>query len=153
MAALVLANATAGPCSSPDTTLSTSASKSSAGYTALISPHANASAAGSRSASRAIRNAPIRPIAAAISAEAPPSGIRPILVKASMKNALSEANTRSQARASETPTPAAAPRPLNTRDEGTRQRGDRPAPPVGCQDELVAGAGTRHVVGAHSRSG
>lgn len=51
----------------------------------------------------------IRPIAAAINADAPPSGIKPILVKASMKNALSEANTTSQARAMETPTPAAGP--------------------------------------------
>ena len=51
----------------------------------------------------------IRPTAAAINADAPPSGIKPILVKANMKNAFSEANTTSQASASEAPTPAAAP--------------------------------------------
>ena len=51
----------------------------------------------------------MRPIAAAIRADAPPSGISPIFVKASMKNAFSEANTTSQANANETPTPAAGP--------------------------------------------
>ena len=75
--------------------------------------------AGSRSASNAIRIAAIRPIAVAISAEAPPSGIRPILVNASMKNALSEANTRSQAKAMETPTPAAAPCTTATTGRGS----------------------------------
>ncbi len=83
--------------------MSTSASKSSAGYTALTRPHPYASAAEIRSASRAIRIARMRPTAAAISAEAPPSGISPILVNASMKNAFSEASTTSQASASETP--------------------------------------------------
>ena len=39
----------------------------------------------------------MRPIAAATSAEAPPSGISPILVNASMKNAFSEASTTSHA--------------------------------------------------------
>ena len=48
-------------------------------------------------------------VAAAINADAPPSGINPIFVNASMKNALSEANTTSQARARDTPTPAAGP--------------------------------------------
>ena len=51
----------------------------------------------------------VRPTAAAMSADAPPSGINPILVKASMKKALSEASTTSHASASDTPTPAAGP--------------------------------------------
>jgi len=51
----------------------------------------------------------MRPIAPATKADAPPSGINPIFVNASMKNAFSEANTRSHARARETPTPAAGP--------------------------------------------
>jgi hypothetical protein len=51
----------------------------------------------------------IRPTAAAINADAPPSGIKPILVKASMKNAFSEATTTSDANASEAPTPAHGP--------------------------------------------
>ena len=51
----------------------------------------------------------MRPTAAATNADAPPSGISPILVKASMKNAFSEASTTSHASASDAPTPAAGP--------------------------------------------
>jgi hypothetical protein len=51
----------------------------------------------------------MRPTAAATNADAPPSGISPTCVKASMKNAFSEANTTSHARARDTPTPAAGP--------------------------------------------
>ena len=109
MACLVLRSATAGPDSSTLITAATPASRSSCGCTALTSPYSRASAAVMRSASSAIRMARIRPIAAATSADAPPSGIRPILVKASRKNALSDATTTSQANANETPTPAAGP--------------------------------------------
>ena len=51
----------------------------------------------------------MRPTAAAINADAPPSGISPIFVNASMKNAFSEANTTSHANARDAPTPAAGP--------------------------------------------
>jgi hypothetical protein len=61
----------------------------------------------------------IRPIAAAINADAPPSGINPTCVKASMKNAFSEANTRSHAKARDTPTPAAGPCTTATTGRGS----------------------------------
>ena len=77
--------------------------------TALTRPAASASAAGNRSASSAIFIARVRPIDAATNADAPPSGISPILVNANRKYAFSEAITRSHARASDTPTPAAGP--------------------------------------------
>ncbi|CKR64870.1 Uncharacterised protein [Mycobacterium tuberculosis] len=48
-------------------------------------------------------------MAAATNADAPPSGINATLVLASMKNALSEANMKSHASASETATPTAGP--------------------------------------------
>ena len=56
-----------------------------------------------------MRIARTRPTAAAINADAPPSGIRPIFVNASMKNAFSEANTTSQPSANDAATPAAGP--------------------------------------------
>ena len=61
------------------------------------------------SASRAIRAALALPMAAGTSIEAPPSGMRPILVKASMNPADSLAIARSAATAIEQPTPAAMP--------------------------------------------
>lgn len=85
MAFLAWANASAGPASNREITLSTSASKSLSGYTALIRPQASASRAGSCSASSASRIARIRPVAAATNADAPPSGINATLVLASMK--------------------------------------------------------------------
>ncbi len=51
----------------------------------------------------------MRPIDAATKADAPPSGISPILVNANRKYAFSEARMMSAAIASETPTPAAGP--------------------------------------------
>ena len=68
-----------------------------------------ASGAGIRSANSAMRIARVRPTAAAINADAPPSGINPIFVNASMKKALSEAKTTSHASANDAPTPAAGP--------------------------------------------
>ena len=56
-----------------------------------------------------------RPTEAATVAVAPPSGISPILVKASVRAADSVATTRSQASAADMPTPAAIPlRPHTT---------------------------------------
>ena len=52
---------------------------------------------------------PVRPIAAATRADAPPSGINPILVNANRKYALSEASTMSAEIASDTPTPPPGP--------------------------------------------
>ncbi len=109
IACLVFRSDTAGPDISVPITLSTSASNSAAGYTAVTRPHSYAVEAGIRSAVSAIRMARMRPTAAAINADAPPSGINPILVNASMKNAFSEANTTSDANASDAPTPAHGP--------------------------------------------
>jgi len=60
-----------------------------------------ASAAGIRPANSAMRIARVRPTAAAINADAPPSGINPIFVNASMKKAFSAANTTSHASAND----------------------------------------------------
>ena len=99
MACLVRAYPTIGPVRRLAITSSTSFSKVSASNTCETRPRASASSAVSRSASRAIRMALARPIEAATSAVAPPSGMRPILVKASMKNAFELARTRSADRA------------------------------------------------------
>ena len=109
MACLVLRRAIAGPLASWLITASAAASNPSAECTDDTSPYSNASVAGRRSASRAIFIARVRPIDAATRADAPPSGISPILVNASRKNAFSEAMTMSHAKANETPTPAAGP--------------------------------------------
>ena len=69
----------------------------------------------SRSESSASRIALARPTEAATVAVAPPSGISPILVNASVSAADSVATTRSQASAVDMPTPAAMPfRPHTT---------------------------------------
>ena len=60
-----------------------------------------------------------RPIEAATSAVAPPSGMRPILAKASMKNAFELVRTRSADRATDTPTPAHGPCTTLTTGRGT----------------------------------
>ena len=94
---------------------------------------------GSRSASSAIRIALVRPIDAATNADAPPSGISPILVNANRKYAFSDARMMSAAIASETPTPAAGP--CTTDDDGLGQRrrsrgrrgSPRPARRLGCR--------------------
>ena len=79
MACLVLRSATAGPRTSVATTLSTSASSSPAGCTAVTRPACSASAAGIRSASSAIRIARIRPTAAATRRRRPAVGHQPDL--------------------------------------------------------------------------
>ena len=107
-----------------------------------------------RSASSAIRMARMRPTAAAISADAPPSGISPILVNASMKNAFSEASTTSHARASETPTPAAAP--CTTATAGCGRFDDRADAAVGRVEHVggcPSGAGVGVVLFADPGSG
>ena len=153
MACLVLAQRHRGPASSRSITLATSASK-------VVGRVDRADQARSpvprrpetRSASSAILIARVRPIAAATNADAPPSGISPILVNANRKNAFSEANTRSQASASDTPTPAAGP--CTTATTGSRQRHDRPHRAVGLDAASPSGVAGRApaVVGADARA-
>ncbi len=88
---------------------------SASGNTCETSPASYASRAVSRSESSASRIAFARPTEAATVAVAPPSGIRPILVKARVSAADSVATTRSHASALDIPTPAAMPlRPQTT---------------------------------------
>src|SRR5271156_4925452 len=109
MARLVSAYANGGPLASLATISATSPSNVSSLNAWLINPHSAAVVADTRSANIAIRSAFARPIAAGTNAVAPPSGINPILVNASRKYAEAVATTRSQASASEVPTPAASP--------------------------------------------
>ena len=113
----------------------------------------------SRSESSASRIALARPTEAATVAVAPPSGISPILVKASVSAADSVATTRSQASAVDMPTPAAIP--LSAAHHRLVELGDRPDQHVGAVDGagvvvllrvLPAEVGARRERGARSRS-
>jgi hypothetical protein len=86
-----------------------SRSNSSAGKTRLTSPIASASSALTESSSSAIRMAVERPTSRGKFQVAPASGTSPTPLKASLKLAAELATRRSQARASDTPAPAAMP--------------------------------------------
>ena len=75
------------------TTSSARRSKSPAGTSSETSPHSSAVGPSSFSPVRASLMARARPMLAATSAVAPPSGIRAIRAKASTKDAASEAST------------------------------------------------------------
>src|SRR5882757_4373720 len=120
IACLVAAYDSVGPAANRRASASATDPSSESGTTRSARPQLTASAAGSGSASRASTKARPRPIRAGTSRLAPPSGVKPILEKASRKNADSAATTRSEARAIEQPMPAAGP--LTAEITGFRSR-------------------------------
>ena len=95
--------------------------RSASGTQRLIRPQSSAVAAGSFSPSSISSIARALPTKRGSSQVEPQSGTRPMRRKASRKYELSAATTRSQARASETPTPAATPFTAATRGLADRR--------------------------------